>query len=123
MHTFTYLYRCCLIGCTLFIYEYNNQVLIINTLQLNTYRCFDKGRKTAMVFIDLLKWAHDSNLATNILLHCLSTITKLPDVLSLQLDNCFRENKNKYVLALCALLVEKKLFRKVILKVYNSELT
>ena len=76
-----------------------------------------------MVFIDLLKWAHDSNLTTNILLRCLSTITKLPDVLSLQLDNCFRENKNKYVLALCALLVEKKLFRKVILKVYNSELT
>ena len=29
------------------------------------------------------------------------------------MDNCARENKNKYVLALCCLLVELKIFRKI----------
>lgn len=35
----------------------------------------------------------------------------LPEVLYLQLDNCFREKKNKYLFGYCALLVELNIFR------------
>ena len=37
----------------------------------------------------------------------------LPEVLFLQIDNWWRENKNNYVFAFCALLVELGVFRKV----------
>lgn len=38
---------------------------------------------------------------------------KLPPILYLQCDNCFRENKNRYVLGFCQLLVEQKIFHEV----------
>ena len=37
----------------------------------------------------------------------------MPDNLYLHMDNCTRENKNKYILALCHLLVEWGVFKKV----------
>ncbi|XP_062581892.1 uncharacterized protein LOC134243670 [Saccostrea cucullata] len=37
----------------------------------------------------------------------------LPDVLYLQMDNCARENKNRYLLAFMCYLVECGIFRKV----------
>ncbi len=38
---------------------------------------------------------------------------KRPPILYLQLDNCTRENKNRYLLAYCCLLVRCGLFKKV----------
>ena len=38
---------------------------------------------------------------------------RLPPVLYLQMDNCYRECKNRYIMAFCAFLVEKKIFKKV----------
>lgn len=38
---------------------------------------------------------------------------RLPSVLYLQMDNCYRECKNRYIMAFCAFLVEKKIFKKV----------
>ncbi|XP_041478017.1 uncharacterized protein LOC121425955 [Lytechinus variegatus] len=71
------------------------------------------GRGTHL-FVDLKEFPHDSNLTTNILLNILRKYDKtLPDVLYLQMDNCGRENKNQCVIALCALLVELNVFRKV----------
>ena len=72
----------------------------------------EKG-KHPIVFLDLLEWPHDSNLTATLLLRVLNKLEKIPEVLYLQLDNCFRENKNKYILSLCSLLVEKGIFRKV----------
>jgi hypothetical protein len=47
-------------------------------------------------------WKHDSNLTIEILHRALSQIEasgfELPPVLDLQMDNCARENKNRYVL-------------------------
>ena len=37
----------------------------------------------------------------------------LPPYLFLQMDNCYRECKNKYILGFCALLVEKSIFKEV----------
>ena len=59
---------------------------------------------------------YDANLTMTVLLDVLVYWTNnylLPPILYLQFDNCVRENKNRYMFALLALLVEKKIFDKV----------
>ncbi|CAB4033100.1 Hypothetical predicted protein, partial [Paramuricea clavata] len=63
------------------------------------------------------KWDHDdSNLTNNIILQTLEIVNRrygLPPVFHLQLDNCWRENKNRHVFTLLSLLVELSIFDKV----------
>ena len=73
--------------------------------------------KLAFAYIDLLQWPHDSNLTITLLLSSLLDFQKnhpLPATLYLQMDNTSRENKNKFVLGFCAILVELRIFQKVI---------
>jgi hypothetical protein len=72
------------------------------------------GRKV-YAYVDYLQWPHDSNLTINILEDILSkwSGSTLPEVLYLQLDNCYRENKNRFLFGYCSLLVELNIFRKV----------
>lgn len=72
--------------------------------------------KTYFGYFGLSQWKHDSNLTSNILLKLLETFNDrfgLPPVLNLQLDNCWRENKNKHVFTLLSLLIEWSVFDKV----------
>ena len=73
--------------------------------------------KLAFGFYDILQFPHDCNLTINALLKVLADYRgseePLPQVLYLQLDNSFQENKNKYLLSFCSLLVEWKIFQKV----------
>ena len=67
-------------------------------------------------FFDMYQYKHDSNLTMNILCVLLEVFNErfgLPPVLNVQLDNCWRENKNKYVFTLFLLLVEWSVFDKV----------
>ena len=65
-------------------------------------------------YFDVCQWKHSSNMTIIILLNILFMYRdSLPEVLYLQMDNCARENKNKYVFAFCALLVELGIFRKI----------
>jgi len=70
-------------------------------------------------FLDFLQYLHDPNLTINILLKILVghfkdlATTKLPEKLYVQLDNCGRENKNQFVLAFLALLVQEGVFTEV----------
>ena len=70
-------------------------------------------------FLDFLQYPHDPNLTINILLKILVghfkdlAATKLPEKLYVQLDNCGRENKNQFVLAFLALLVQEGVFTEV----------
>ena len=65
--------------------------------------------KSAMAFINTSDLSSDSNLTLNVLMKALETYASrsgsLPEVLYLQFDNCWRENKNMYVLGFCYLLV------------------
>ncbi|XP_060568789.1 uncharacterized protein LOC132727367, partial [Ruditapes philippinarum] len=66
-------------------------------------------------FVDICQYSHDPNLTLNVLLKTfLHTSEKngnrLPATLYLQADNCFRENKNKFVLAFCELLIRCEIF-------------
>ena len=67
-------------------------------------------------YFDFLQWPHDTNLSITALLLTISEIAKigpLPRRLRLQMDNCVRENKNKYMFGFLSLLVEKKIFSEV----------
>ena len=70
------------------------------------------GRETIGYF-DLHQWPHDSNLTINILLRALTRMDKIPDRLFLQMDNCWRENKNQYVIVFLAVLVYMDIITKV----------
>ena len=75
------------------------------------------GGKTYAV-IDILQWKHDSNMTLNCLLSSLvqnSKNGKLTPTLYIQLDNCGRENKNKFFLGMMAYLVKKKVTKEVLL--------
>ncbi len=73
--------------------------------------------KIAYAFIDLLQYPHDSNMTISILLKVIHSYVELcqslPQTLYLQMDNTCRENKNKYVLSFCAMLVNMRISKKV----------
>lgn len=72
--------------------------------------------KLAYVYVDLLQYPHDSNLTLTLLLNTIVNYKdnhQLPSTLHIQMDNTSRENKNRYVIGFCAILVELKIFLKV----------
>ena len=73
--------------------------------------------KIGFGYYDLLQWPHDCNITIHILLEVLQFLARqlnsVPEVLYLQLDNCYRENKNRYIFGFCALLVQLKIVKKV----------
>ncbi|XP_062609674.1 uncharacterized protein LOC134271502 [Saccostrea cucullata] len=88
------------------------------TRQLNVHvtGVLSHSRNKKILYTDFHQYKHDSNLTLNILLKVLWNHSKgkpLPPVLYLQADNCFRENKNKYVLSFLELLVRKRIFYEV----------
>lgn len=90
---------------------YNANILIVTGVLLHTSTA--EG-KMPFVFHDVKHIPHDSNLT----IYCLTEALKaaqdyLGKVLFLQMDNCFRENKNKFVLSFAALLVERDFFEEV----------
>ena len=70
----------------------------------------------AFNYFDFLQWSHDCNLTLCTLMETLLQIAArqpLPHRLLIQMDNCVRENKNKYVMAFFAILVELGIFTEV----------
>lgn len=67
-------------------------------------------------FFDFLQWSHDCNLTLSCLLRTLLALAgegNLPAQLMIQMDNCVRENKNKFVMAFMCYLVEMSIFIEV----------
>ena len=72
--------------------------------------------KLVYSYIDLIQYPHDSNMTITVIMNSLInflTTNALPKVFYIQMDNTCRENKNKYVLTFCAILVQLEIFRKV----------
>ena len=78
----------------------------------------DHGQQPFCV-LDLFQWPHDSNLTLNVLLLVLERRAHIPDILYLQMDNCFRENKNQYIISFLAVLIMQGLFTKVSLNLFT----
>ncbi|XP_077986807.1 uncharacterized protein LOC144441142 isoform X2 [Glandiceps talaboti] len=71
-----------------------------------------------LVFIDCNQWPHDSNLTCTILMNVFDIVSKrhggnLPPVLYLQMDNSWRECKNRNILGFLAYLLKLGIFREV----------
>ena len=75
-----------------------------------------KGKLT-FAYYDLLRYPHTANRTIDVLLRVIIEVYGLlqciPEVLYLQLDNCWKENKNKYIFEFCALLVDLHLFKRL----------
>ena len=89
--------------------------------RLKTHLMIDivHGRGCHVYITPEARVASDPNLTIECLQRTLKRIEAqdgyLPPVLYLQLDNCWRENKNSYVIAYLAWLVERKVFKKIFL--------
>ena len=70
-----------------------------NARQLKTHLTgiLNHGRQPKGYF-DLFQYPQDSNLTINILLLELQSMDFIPHTLYLQVDNCWRENKNQFLL-------------------------
>ena len=86
------------------------RILQLNRTHITGAICHGYG---VHAYIDLLTWPHDANLVINVLIDVILKREKLPPVLYLQLDNTARENKNKYLMAFLAYLVQAELFKEV----------
>ena len=69
-------------------------------------------------YVDLLQWPHDSNLVLNSILQTLyckyKEERKLPPILYIQMDNCSRENKNRFIIGFFSILVQIGLVNEVL---------
>uniref|UniRef100_A0A7M5X9T5 DUF7869 domain-containing protein n=2 Tax=Clytia hemisphaerica TaxID=252671 RepID=A0A7M5X9T5_9CNID len=86
-------------------------------LKVHVSGAISHGTQEVFMFLNGGQWSGDSNLTCNIITEVLLRMTKdkntLPPVLYIQLDNCWSENKNQFVMAFCALLVGWRLVDKV----------
>ncbi|XP_071125906.1 uncharacterized protein [Mytilus edulis] len=91
---------------------------LASTIPMKTHvtGAINHGTHQKFVFTDIYQYKHDSNLTLNILMKLLWKASKgrpLPPVLYLQADNCFRENKNKFILSFLELLVHRRVFYEI----------
>ena len=74
-------------------------------------------------YFDFLQFPHDSNLTLCALMKTLQEMSAtriLPPKLMIQMDNCTRENKNRFVFGFLSLLVELNIFTEVCIIYSNS---
>ncbi|XP_074659473.1 uncharacterized protein LOC141912156 [Tubulanus polymorphus] len=65
-------------------------------------------------FFDKCEYPHSGNLTMNIILNILFLHKEdLPPTLYLQMDNCWRDNKNRFVFAFLHMLVQMRIFDKI----------
>lgn len=65
-------------------------------------------------YVDMGQFPHDSNLTAEVILRSLLHLRgNMKNKLLIQMDNCCRENKNKYILALAHVLVDLDIFEEV----------
>ena len=70
--------------------------------------------KECLAFVDVFQWPHNATYPMNGVLRLWRPMDYTPDKLNLQMDNCWRENKNQFVIVFLALLVKRKVSRKVL---------
>ncbi|XP_028514545.1 uncharacterized protein LOC114574953 [Exaiptasia diaphana] len=89
----------------------------VSFLKVHVTGAISHGNNTAMCFLDLMRWPHDANSTMNFMLETLRRHKlkngRLPSTLYWQMDNCYRDCKNIYILAFCSLLVMTGVFKKV----------
>lgn len=101
-----------------FLGRQSNDLDMANLLSTHIQGVINHGLDKFTKYVDINEYAHDSNMVMNTVLKELYSASLqmgnfLPPTLYVQADNCFRENKNKFVLAFCEMLVWKNIFKEV----------
>ena len=90
-----------------------------NRFPLHCYCILDHGQKKPFIHLSAGQWAQGPNFVILLLyLHLKSVLegsASPPRILFLSADNCAQENKNRFLLAFCSLLLKWKLFDEVTL--------
>jgi hypothetical protein len=97
---------------------YSKDLMSYNMMKTNLTGILAHGRKPS---IHIHSWfpffPHDSNSVISSVMKVLRFIQgtgeRLPPILRLQADNCWRENKNRFVFAFLSLLVKFEIFKEV----------
>jgi hypothetical protein len=100
-------------------YREKDKSLGLDRLKTHLMISMVHGRDVFVYVTPEARVASDPNLT----IECLQTTLKkveseqgfLPPILYLQFDNCFRENKNAYMVAYCTWLVERGVFDKIVI--------
>jgi hypothetical protein len=71
-------------------------------------------------FFDAFQWAHGASYTLSVLVHILSMLDFLPDVLYLQLDNCPGQNKNRFSIKFEIISINSKKILHFIIKINNT---
>ena len=88
-------------------------------LQTHLIGVLNHGRSPKGYF-DVLQYPHDKNLTMNVILSELEATANIPDTIYIQMDNCFKENKNQFVFGLLAVLVKLDIAKEVVLKLSKT---
>lgn len=85
-------------------------------LKVGCIGLWNHGRKQRELYWQLPIWPPDSNTIISIIWHHICEVSKqepLPPTLYVQLDNCYRENKNVYILSFLEWMVQLGIFKKI----------
>ncbi|XP_052218113.1 uncharacterized protein LOC127835717 [Dreissena polymorpha] len=90
----------------------------VDLLHTHVTGVLSHGHGSFHAYVDIGEYPHDPNLTINIILKELLRQAKesnnfLPPILYIQADNCWRENKNRYVFSFLQLLVSERIFNEV----------
>ncbi|XP_062566153.1 uncharacterized protein LOC134228510, partial [Saccostrea cucullata] len=101
-----------------FLGRRSNDLDVANLLSTHIQGVINHGLEKFTKYLDINEYAHDSNMVINTILKelygaSLQMGNFLPPTLYIQADNCFRENKNRYTLGFCELLIWKNIFKEV----------
>ncbi|XP_019616724.1 PREDICTED: uncharacterized protein LOC109464227 [Branchiostoma belcheri] len=99
-----------------FVGDKSKDLTTADLMKVHVSGIISHGHGLRATYVDFFEYSHDSNLTLNLLLKLLaklSTGSQLPPILFIQADNCYRENKNKFMLAFLDLLVHKRIFREI----------
>ncbi|XP_066304363.1 uncharacterized protein [Branchiostoma lanceolatum] len=92
------------------------EITTADLMKVHVSGVISHGHGLRCTYVDFFEYPHDSNLTLNLLLKILRRLSvdkALPPILYIQADNCYRENKNKYMLAFLDILVHMRIFREV----------
>eukprot|EP00058_Branchiostoma_floridae_P005491 XP_002590979.1 hypothetical protein BRAFLDRAFT_69470 [Branchiostoma floridae] len=99
-----------------FVGDKSKDLSTADQMKVHVSGIISHGHGLRSTYVDFFEYSHDSNLTLNLLLKLLgklSTRNPLPPILFIQADNCYRENKNKYMLAFLDMLVHMRIFREI----------
>ncbi|XP_066267510.1 uncharacterized protein [Branchiostoma lanceolatum] len=99
-----------------FVGDKSKDITSADQMKVHVSGVISHGHGLRATYLDFFEYKHDSNLTLNLLLKVLRALSlekPLPPILYIQADNCYRENKNKFMLAFLDMLVHMKIFREV----------